>query len=182
MLLTGGGGSIGRALATFLLGFRPELITMLDGHEGSLITDRRGRPADALEQVSHVLCDIRDGERLARELASARPDVIFHLAAYKHVDWAEVYPEEFVDNNLHGAGRSCGPPRPPASRPSSSPQPTRPPPAASFYGRTKRFMEQLTAYAGRAGGERIAVRFVNVLGSAGSASELFLRRRARTCR
>ena len=35
-------------------------------------------------------------------------------------------------------------------------------------------MEQLTAYAGRAGGERIAVRFVNVLGSAGSASELFL--------
>ncbi len=48
--------------------------------------------------------------------------------------------------------------------------------AASFYGRTKRFMEQLTAFAARrAGGPRIAVRFVNVLGSAGSASELFLR-------
>ena len=48
--------------------------------------------------------------------------------------------------------------------------------AASFYGRTKRFMEQLTAFsARRAGAQRIAVRFVNVLGSAGSASELFLR-------
>ena len=48
--------------------------------------------------------------------------------------------------------------------------------AASFYGRTKRFMEQLTAYAARSGGaRRAAVRFVNVLGSAGSASELFLR-------
>jgi FlaA1/EpsC-like NDP-sugar epimerase len=36
-------------------------------------------------------------------------------------------------------------------------------------------MEQLTAFAGRrAGAHRIAVRFVNVLGSAGSASELFL--------
>jgi FlaA1/EpsC-like NDP-sugar epimerase len=48
--------------------------------------------------------------------------------------------------------------------------------AASFYGRTKRFMEQLTAFAARhAGAQRVAVRFVNVLGSAGSASELFLR-------
>jgi FlaA1/EpsC-like NDP-sugar epimerase len=37
-------------------------------------------------------------------------------------------------------------------------------------------MEQLTAYAaGSDGARRTAVRFVNVLGSAGSASELFLR-------
>src|SRR6266511_4417595 len=48
--------------------------------------------------------------------------------------------------------------------------------AASFYGRTKRFMEQLAAYAARrAGGQRIAVRFVNVLASAGAVSETFLR-------
>ena len=47
--------------------------------------------------------------------------------------------------------------------------------AASFYGRTKRFMEQLTAYAAKSGAKRTAVRFVNVLGSAGSASDLFLR-------
>src|SRR5262249_58516054 len=48
--------------------------------------------------------------------------------------------------------------------------------AQSFYGRTKRFMEQLTAFAGRrAGGRRTAVRLVNVLGSAGAASEIFLR-------
>ncbi|MBA2536315.1 MAG: polysaccharide biosynthesis protein, partial [Actinobacteria bacterium] len=47
---------------------------------------------------------------------------------------------------------------------------------AGVYGRTKRFMEQLTAFAARQGGaRRLAVRFVNVLGSAGSASELFVR-------
>jgi nucleoside-diphosphate-sugar epimerase len=174
VLLTGGGGSIGRELTTFLLGLRPERITVLDGHEGSLIADRRGRPADALEHVSHVLCDIRDGERLARELASARPDVVFHLAAYKHVDWAEVYQDEFVDNNLHGswsllrAAEAAGVETVVVASTDKAAL------AASFYGRTKRFMEQLTAYAGRAGGDRIAVRFVNVLGSAGSASELFL--------
>ncbi len=174
VVLTGGGGSIGRALSTFLLGFRPEHVTIVDGHEGSLIADRRGRPAEALEHVSHVLCDIRDGARLARELAVARPEVVFHLAAYKHVDWAEIYPEEFVDNNLHGswsllrAAEAAGVETVVVASTDKAAL------AASFYGRTKRFMEQLTAYAGRAGGERIAVRFVNVLGSAGSASELFL--------
>jgi nucleoside-diphosphate-sugar epimerase len=176
ILLTGGGGSIGRALSTFLLGFRPEHVTIMDGHEGSLIADRRGRPAETLERVSHVLCDIRDSGRLARELATARPEVVFHLAAYKHVDWAEIYPEEFVDNNLHGswsllrAAEAAGVETVVVASTDKAAL------AASFYGRTKRFMEQLTAYAGRrAGAQRIAVRFVNVLGSAGSASELFLR-------
>jgi len=41
-LLTGGGGSIGGALATFLGGFRPERITIVDGHESSTDRDRRG--------------------------------------------------------------------------------------------------------------------------------------------
>ena len=109
-------------------------------------------------------------------LAQTKPDVVFHLAAYKHVDWAEVYPEEFVDTNLHGswnvlraAERADVDTVVVASTDKAAL-------AASFYGRTKRFMEQLTAFAARrAGGPRIAVRFVNVLGSAGSASELFLR-------
>jgi nucleoside-diphosphate-sugar epimerase/sugar phosphate isomerase/epimerase len=176
VLLTGGGGSIARALATLLLGFRPERVTLLDGHEGSLIADRRSRSADALERLTHVLCDVRDGGRLASELGQARPDVVFHLAAYKHVDWAEVFPDEFVDTNLQGswnllrAAESAGVETVVVASTDKAAL------AASFYGRTKRFMEQLTAFAARrSGAQRIAVRFVNVLGSAGSASELFLR-------
>jgi nucleoside-diphosphate-sugar epimerase len=174
ILLTGGGGSIGRALTTFLLGFRPESVTLLDAHEASLTADRRAREADAT--VRYALCDVRDLGRIERELAQNKPDVVFHLAAYKHVDWAEVYPEEFVDTNLHGswnllraAERADVDTVVVASTDKAAL-------AASYYGRTKRFMEQLTAFAARrAGGPRIAVRFVNVLGSAGSASELFLR-------
>jgi nucleoside-diphosphate-sugar epimerase len=176
VLITGGGGSIGRALATLLLGFRPEQITLLDGHEPSLIADRRGRGSDAIERLSYALCDVRDPRRLEAELGRARPDVVFHLAAYKHVDWAEVFPEEFVDTNLHGswsvlrAAESVGVETVVVASTDKAAL------AASFYGRTKRFMEQLTAFAARrGGGKRIAVRFVNVLGSAGSASELFLR-------
>jgi nucleoside-diphosphate-sugar epimerase/sugar phosphate isomerase/epimerase len=175
VLITGSGGSIGRALTTLLAGFRPELITLLDGHESSLIADRRARSSSDLERMSHVLCDIRQAGRLETELRRARPDIVFHLAAYKHVDLAEVFPEEFVDTNLQGSWnvlRSAEAAGVDTVVVASTDKAAL---AASFYGRTKRFMEQLTAFAAREGGaRRIAIRFVNVLGSAGSASELFL--------
>src|SRR5439155_1467342 len=60
ILLTGGGGSIGGALATFLSGFRPERVTVVDGHESSLIADRRARDPQTLDLFQHVLCDIRE--------------------------------------------------------------------------------------------------------------------------
>jgi nucleoside-diphosphate-sugar epimerase len=176
VLITGGGGSIGGALATFLGGFRPERIVLADGHESSLIADRRARDPQTLDRFHHVLCDIREPGRLERELAAAKPDIVFHLAAYKHVDWAEVFPEEFVDTNLHGswnvlrAAEAAGVETVVVASTDKAAL------AQSFYGRTKRFMEQLTAFAGRrAGGRRTAVRLVNVLGSAGAASEIFLR-------
>src|SRR3989440_9920567 len=180
ILLTGGGGSIGGALATFLGGFRPERVTLVDGHESSLIADRRARDPQTLDRFHHVLCDVREPGRLERELAAWKPEIVFHLAAYKHVDWAEIFPEEFVDTNLHGswnvlrAAEAAGVETVVVASTDKAAL------AQSFYGRTKRFMEQLTAFAARrAGGQRTAVRLVHVLGSAGSASEIFLRQ-ART--
>ncbi len=176
VLVTGGGGSIGRALASFLTGFRPEQIVLLDGHEASLTADRRERAGSQPDVVAHVLCDIRDAGRLERELATARPDVVFHLAAYKHVDWAETYPEEFVDTNLQGSWNLLRAAERVGVETVIVASTDKAALAASFYGKTKRFMEQLTAFAARqAGARRTAVRFVNVLGSAGSVSELFLR-------
>jgi nucleoside-diphosphate-sugar epimerase/sugar phosphate isomerase/epimerase len=176
VLMTGGGGSIARSLATLLWGFRPERITLLDSHEASLTTDRRARDPEALERVDHVLCDIRDRVRLEAELGRARPNLVFHFAAYKHVDWAEIYPEEFLDTNLQGSWnilRAADEADVETVIVASTDKAAL---AASFYGRTKRFMEQLTAFAAKSGGaRRMAVRFVNVLGSAGSASDLFLR-------
>jgi nucleoside-diphosphate-sugar epimerase/sugar phosphate isomerase/epimerase len=176
VLVTGGAGSIGRSLTNLLAAFRPELITVLDSHEAALTADRHQKGALRLAGFEHVLCDIRDRARLEAEAARARPDLVFHLAAYKHVDWAERYPVEFAATNLDGswnvlrAAEQAG-----ASSVvvASTDKAAR---AANLYGRTKRMMETLTALAAeRAGGGRAAVRLVNVLGSAGSATELWLR-------
>jgi nucleoside-diphosphate-sugar epimerase/sugar phosphate isomerase/epimerase len=175
VLMTGGGGSIARTLATLLWGFRPERITLLDSHEASLTADRRARDPVALERIEHVLCDIRDRGRLDAELGRARPNLVFHFAAYKHVDWAEVYPDEFLDTNLQGSWNVLRAAEAASVETVIVASTDKAALAASFYGRTKRFMEQLTAFAAKAaGGKRMAVRFVNVLGSAGSASDLFL--------
>jgi FlaA1/EpsC-like NDP-sugar epimerase len=151
-------------------------VVLMDSHEPSLAADRRARDSEALERVSHALGDLRDAARLEARMVEERPDIVFHLAAYKHVDWAELFPEEFVDTNLQGswnllrAAEAGGVDTVVVASTDKAAL------AASFYGRTKRFMEQLTAFAARrAGAKRIAIRFVNVLGSAGSASELFLR-------
>src|SRR3954454_20444416 len=172
VLITGGAGSIGRALATLVLGFRPRSVALLDAHEASLAADRRSRDALALAHTEYVLCDVRDRERTSIEIALAAPDAVFHLAAYKHNDLAERSPEENADTNLDGswnvlraAGEAgCG-----CVVVASTDKAAL---ASSRYGRTKRLMEQLATVSGVPAG---AVRLVNVLGSAGSASELFLR-------
>ena len=175
VLVTGGGGSVGRSLATFLSGFRPERITLMDTHEASLTADARSREDSSLQRISHALCDVREGERLEAEFSRADPDVVFHLAAYKHVDRAEQFPEEFVDTNLHGTWNVLRAAEAANVETVVVASTDKAALAASFYGRTKRFMEELTAFvARRQGAQRLAVRLVNVLGSAGSASELFL--------
>ena len=176
VLVTGGAGSIGRALTSLLAAFRPALVTVVDTHEAALTADRHAKGAARLARFEHVLCDIRDRRRLEIEAARARPDVVFHLAAYKHVDWAERYPEEFAATNLDGswnvlrAAESAGAEIVVVASTDKAAR------ASSLYGRTKRLMETLTALAAeRSDGGRAAVRLVNVLGSAGSATELWLR-------
>src|SRR3954470_20637905 len=172
VLLTGGAGSAGRALATLILGFRPRSVTLLDSHEASLAADRRSRDALALAHTEYVLCDVRDRERTETEMLRAAPDVVFHLAAYKHVDLAERFPEEYVATNLDGSWnvlRAAGLAGAQAVVVASTDKAAL---AASRYGRTKRLMEQLATVADVDAG---AVRLVNVLGSAGSAAALFLR-------
>ena len=173
--MTGAGGSVGVHLAERLLDLEPERLTLLDHHDHALFTLKarldRAAPSGPWRLA---LADVRDETRLARELDAARPHAVFHLAAYKHVPFGEAFPEEtFAVNVLatmtllrlageQGVDRFVYP---------SSDKAVNPP---SLYGATKRLSEILVQQAARDSGRRYVIaRFVNILGTRGSAIETF---------
>ena len=176
VLVTGGAGSIGRSLTALLASLGPDLVTVVDAHEAALTADRHAKGALRLSRFEHVLCDVRDRSRIEEETARARPHLVFHLAAYKHVDWAERYPVEFAATNLDGSWNVLRAAEQAGAASVVVASTDKAALAKNLYGRTKRLMEALTWLAAeRSGSGRAAVRLVNVLGSAGSATELWLR-------
>ena len=150
VLITGGGGSIGRAP-----GHAPRRVSPGADHPPRLTRAFAGRRPPRLARpgrstvFAHGCATCASRGAWPRRLRAPGRDVVFHLAAYKHVDWAEIFPEEFVDTNLHGswnvlrAADAAGVETVVVASTDKAAL------AASFYGRTKRFMEQLTAAAAR---------------------------------
>ncbi len=177
--ITGAAGSLGRELAATVATYQPASLTLIDSGEAGLFALR-----EALLAAGHIegslqfhLTDVRNRRRIAAIFAATRPEVVFHLAAYKHVPWAESQPSEYLDANL-GGGRVVieEAARVGAARvvyPSTD-KAVNPP---SLYGATKRIIEaQLREIAAGSGTRCVAARFVNVLGSQGSVGVTFARR------
>ncbi len=167
VLVTGAAGSVGAPLARLLLGARPEQLVLLDHHEYSLFALERSlaRPGAGL---TYELADIRDATRLRRLIHEHRPDVVFHLAAAKHVGYGERFPEGAVDinvlatSNLLRLAHETGVEHfvYPSSDKSVAPP--------SLYGATKRITECLVQHhPGK------VVRYVNIIGTRGSVIEIF---------
>src|SRR5207249_1845422 len=105
-----------------------------------------------------------------------RPSLVFHLAAYKHVPWGEDDPEAFVEANVLGARHVLGAARTVGVEQIVYPSTDKAIDPPSLYGATKRLVEAMLQAEAAAGGPRATiVRFVNVLGSQGSAPETFAR-------
>lgn len=178
VLVTGAGGSIGTPLAEMLVDLGSPGLVLLDHHENSLFHLRQrllehGRTPNA----SFLLADIRDRRKLSSVLRDHQPEVIFHLAAYKHVPLAEESPEQCVSNNILGAwylfqeAQAAGVEK--VVYPSTD-KAVRP---VNIYGATKRVVEEmLRVLSGSQGGTSLsAIRLVNVLGAHGGVIETFAR-------
>ena len=177
--ITGAAGSLGRDLATTIAAYDPALLILIDSHEAGLFALRgdllaAGRAESGLR---FHLTDVRNRRRIAAIFDANRPEVVFHLAAYKHVPWAEAEPSEYLEANL-GGGRvvieeaaRVGVAR--LVYPSTD-KAVNPP---SLYGATKRIIEaQLREVAAASTMRCVATRFVNVLGSQGSVGVTFARK------
>lgn len=182
--VTGAAGSLGGPLSEALAEARPRRLVLFDQHEGSLFQVRESLAArhPYLAQggvLSVVLGNAGDARRVRRVFMEERPDLIFHLAAYKHVPWGEEDPEAFVETNVLGARVVIDAAREAGTEHIVYPSTDKAIDPPSLYGATKRLVETMLYAAAGAGGPRCSViRFVNVLGSRGSAPEKFARQLA----
>ena len=97
ILVTGGVGSIGKALVNQLLKENPRTIRILDLNENGLFEYTQ---TQKLKKIRTFVGDIRDKERVQRAINGI--DVVFHAAALKHVPLCEYNPFEAIKTNVIG--------------------------------------------------------------------------------
>ena len=98
LLITGGTGSLGRAIVEEALKHDPRAIRLVSRNEYLQVNMRR---ALADSRLRFMIADIRDAERL--EAVMQRVDFVIHAAALKHVLTGETNPQEVVKTNVMGS-------------------------------------------------------------------------------
>ena len=121
-----------------------------------------------------VLADIRDLARMHEVMQDARPEVVFHAAALKHLPLLESYPEEAFKTNVLGTLNVLEAARDAQVEVFVNISTDKAANPTSVLGYSKRLTERLTAdMAGAGQGRFVSVRFGNVLGSRGSVITAF---------
>jgi FlaA1/EpsC-like NDP-sugar epimerase len=176
VLVTGAAGSIGSEICRQVAAHGPDHLVLVDINENDLYLLCRH-----LEQrfpdlkVAAEVADIREARRMTDLGLQYRPQDVFHAAAHKHVPLMEHAPEEAIKNNVSGCrnvilmAEQAGSERFVLISTDKAVHP------ASVMGASKRMAELIVRERARlaTGPVFTAVRFGNVLGSAGSVVPLF---------
>ena len=175
ILITGGTGSLGRALTKRLLDEKVDVIRIFSRNENKQVTMQSEFNDDRLR---FLIGDVRDLPRLERALEGI--DIVFHAAALKHVPIIEYNPFEAINTNVIGSrnvieaclsenvDRVVGVGTDKAVSPLNT------------YGATKLLMEKLFTTASnyldkdKHKTKFISLRYGNVLGSSGSVIPKFI--------
>lgn len=181
ILITGGTGSLGRALTKHILHSYPELrrLVILSRDEQKQFQMREEYPSEKYPQMRFFIGDVRDRERLNRAFNDV--DYVIHAAAMKHVPIAEYNPDECIKTNIGGAenvihaAMECRVKKVVALSTDKACAPV------NLYGATKLTSDKLFIAANYIRGKNpisfSVVRYGNVLGSNGSVIPFFLKKR-----
>jgi UDP-N-acetylglucosamine 4,6-dehydratase/5-epimerase len=175
ILVTGGSGTIGARLVDQLIEQDPAVVRIFGRDETKQFYQRQRLQDRA--NVRFLVGDVRDRDRLVRAMDGI--DTVFHCAALKHVESGEYNPFEATQTNVVGTQNvidACLAAGVGTMILTSSDKAANP---TSVMGASKLLAEKLvsaaTNYRGSHPTRFASVRFGNVLGSRGSALELFFR-------
>ena len=178
ILITGGTGSLGKALTKKILKKWPDVARLIIYSRDEQKQFLMSQKYDNLNypMIRYFIGDVRDFDRLKRALVGV--DYVIHAAAMKHVHIAEYNPDECVKTNVGGAenvikaslesnvksvvalstDKACAP--------------------INLYGATKLTSDKLFIAANNLAGKNdirfSVVRYGNVMGSNGSVIPFFL--------
>jgi UDP-N-acetylglucosamine 4,6-dehydratase (inverting) len=181
ILITGGTGSLGKALTKNILEKWPNIkrLVIFSRDEQKQFQMAQEYPINQFPQIRFFIGDVRDKERLVRAFEGV--EYVIHAAAMKHVHIAEYNPDECIKTNVNGAenviqaaiqagvkhvvalstDKACAP--------------------INLYGATKLTSDKLFVAANNIKGKHdikfSVVRYGNVMGSNGSVIPFFLKKK-----
>lgn len=179
IIITGGTGSLGKAITKYLLSRHPEIekIIIYSRDEQKQYQMAIEYPEEKYPCMRYFIGDVRDLDRLKRAFRTV--DYVIHAAAMKHVHIAEYNPTECISTNVDGAknviqaaldtkvervvalstDKACAP--------------------VNLYGATKLTSDKLFVAANNISGDKkikfSVVRYGNVMGSNGSVIPYFIK-------
>ena len=176
ILITGGTGSLGKALAKKLLELDADIVRIFSRNENNQTTMESEFDDDRLR---YFIGDVRDLPRLVKAMEDV--DIVYHAAALKHVPVVEYNPFEAIKTNVLGSQNvidACLHENIETVVCVGTDKAVSP---LNTYGATKLLMEKLFVTASNyTNRERhktkfIAIRYGNVLGSSGSVVPTLLK-------
>ncbi len=104
VLITGAAGSIGAELTRKVFSLGPSALHLIDMNETGLheLRVEMNQKSGGKTPVKPWLCNISDLQKLNDIFESSRPQVVFHLGAYKHIGMMEENPDQAFETNVLG--------------------------------------------------------------------------------
>jgi UDP-N-acetylglucosamine 4,6-dehydratase len=179
IMITGGTGSFGRALAHRLLSTSPPhrlvIFSRDEQKQDTMAHEFRAAYPDFFNRLRFFIGDVRDASRL--ELAMRDVDVVIHAAAMKIVPAAEYNPFECVLTNIHGAENVVKSALKTSVKKVVALSTDKAANPINLYGATKLASDKIMVAAnnlsGATGARFAVVRYGNVIGSRGSVVPFF---------